>query len=68
MYCTLSHMLGHVTKFANDHLYAIKINKDLLMRLLKAVVCNRHTSTWYPNPTFDLSCSILIHLLLSYYE
>ena len=34
-YCTLSHMLGHVTSSANDKLYTIKINKDFLMRLLK---------------------------------
>ena len=35
MYCTPSHMLGHMTSSANDHLYTIKINKDFLMRLLK---------------------------------
>ena len=35
MYCTLSHMLCHVTSSANGQLYTIKINKDLLMRLLK---------------------------------
>ena len=29
MYCTLSHMLGHVTSSANGQLYTIKINKDL---------------------------------------
>ena len=28
-------MLGHVTPTANGQLYTIKINKDLLMRLLK---------------------------------
>ena len=32
---TLSHMLGHVTSSANGQLYTIKINRDLLMRLLK---------------------------------
>ena len=37
MYCTLSHMLGHVTSSTNDQLYTIKINKDFLMRLLNAV-------------------------------
>ena len=35
MYCTLFHMLGHVTSSANDQLYTIEINKDFLMRLLK---------------------------------
>ena len=35
MYCSLSHMLGHVTSIANGQLYTIKINKDFLMRLLK---------------------------------
>ena len=32
---SLSHMLCHVTSSANGQLYTIKINKDLLMRLLK---------------------------------
>ena len=35
MYCTPSHMLGHVTSSTNGQLYKIKINKDFLMRLLK---------------------------------
>ena len=28
MYCTLSHMLDHLTSSANGQLYTIKINKD----------------------------------------
>ena len=37
--CTvLSHMLGHVTSSTNGKLYTIKINKDFLMKLLKAVI------------------------------
>ena len=35
MYCTLSHMLGHVASPANGKRYKIKINKDFFMRLLK---------------------------------
>ena len=35
MYCTSSHMLGHVTSSANGQLYTIIIYKDFLMRLLK---------------------------------
>ena len=35
VHCTLSHMLGHMTSSTNAQLYTIKINKDLLMRLLK---------------------------------
>ena len=35
MYCTLSHMLGHVTSSANGQLYTIEINRNFLMRLLK---------------------------------
>ena len=35
MYCTLSHMLGHVTSSANGQPYTIKINKYFLMGLLK---------------------------------
>ena len=35
MYCTLSHMLGHVTSSANGQPYTIKINNFFLMRLLK---------------------------------
>ena len=35
MYCTPSHMWGHVTSSANGQLYTIITNKDCLMRLLK---------------------------------
>ena len=35
MYCTLSHILGHVTSSANGQPYKIKINKDFFMRFLK---------------------------------
>ena len=35
MYCTLSHMLGHMTSSANGKPYTIKRNKDFLIRLLK---------------------------------
>ena len=35
VYCTLSHMLGQLTSYANGQLETIKINKDFLMRLLK---------------------------------
>ena len=34
MYCTTSHMLGHVSSSASGQLYTIKRNKNFLMRLL----------------------------------
>ena len=44
MYCTLSHMLGHVTSSANSQLYPININK---------ISCETFKTRWHRRFAFD---------------